>query len=408
MPALLARHAEAQIREAMKDTRVVAIAGPRQSGKTTLARAIASETHAYLTLDDPATLASAHADPAGMIRRLDSAVIDEIQRAPELVLAIKRAVDENPRPGRFLITGSADILAMPKASESLAGRIEIVPLLPLSQAEIRGAPASGFLDAAFAGAFADKAVQTDDLAALVMTGGYPEAVARTGESRRRAWHRAYLRSLLDRDLRDLSHASRLDRMPDLFNLLATRAGQLVNWSSLGNDARLDGKTVEHYLRLLEQLYLVRRLPAWSGNQTQRLVSTPKLHFIDSGLLASTLGLNAAQVMLDRSPLGPALETFVHGELLKASHLSADPVNLSHYRDKDMLEVDFVLERSGDIVGVEVKAAASVTAADFRGLKRLRDRVGAQFRSGIVLFDGEQVLPFGDRLFAAPIAHLWTP
>ncbi len=390
----------------MTDTRVVAIAGPRQSGKTTLARSIAGDTYTYLTLDDPAVLSAALSDPAGLVRRLDRAVIDEVQRAPELVLAIKLSVDEDLRPGRFLITGSADILAMPKAAESLAGRVEIIPLLPLSLAEINGNGPSTFLENAFSRAFKDPQVQATDMTQRVLAGGFPEALARSSGRRRRDWHRAYLKSLLDRDLRDISSAARLDRMPEIFALLAARAGQLVNWSSLGNDARLDGKTVERYVSLLEQLYLVWRLPAWSGNETQRLVSTPKLHFIDSGLLASTLGMTDAEVAIDRSPLGPVLESYVLGELLKAVPLHARDLTLSHYRDKDQVEVDFVIEADrGDVVAVEVKASATVRATDFHGLKRLKDRVGKRFACGIVLYDGTHVLPFGDRLLAVPLSSL---
>jgi uncharacterized protein len=372
----------------MTDTRVVAIAGPRQSGKTTLARSIAGDTYTYLTLDDPAVLSAALSDPAGLVRRLDKAVIDEIQRAPELVLAIKQSVDEDLRPGRFLITGSADILAMPKAAESLAGRVEIIPLLPLSLAEITGNGPSTFLEKAFSGAFRDPEAPAIDMTQRVLAGGFPEALTRPSDRRRRDWHRAYLRSLLDRDLRDISSAARLDRMPDIFALLSARAGQLVNWSSLGNDARLNGKTVERYVSLLEQLYLMRRLPAWSGNQTQRLVSTPKLHFIDSGLLASTLGMTDTEVAVDRSPL------------------HARDLTLSHYRDKDQVEVDFVIEADrGDMVAVEVKASATVRTTDFHGLRRLKDRVGKRFACGIVLYDGAHILPFGDRLLAVPLSSL---
>jgi predicted AAA+ superfamily ATPase len=402
------RHAESRVREALTDTRVVAIAGPRQSGKTTLARKIAGETHSYLTLDDPAVLAAATTDPSGLIRRLDRAVIDEIQRAPNLTLAIKQAVDEDRRPGRFLITGSADILAMPKAAESLAGRIEIVTLLPLSRSEIAGRPPSSFIARAFDGNVVNASQGKAGLPELVLAGGYPEGIARLTERRRRDWHRAYLRSVLERDAREISSAERLDRLPDLFGLLAARAGQLLNWSALGNDARLDGKTVERYVRLLEQLYLVRRVPAWSGNQTQRLVSTPKLHFVDSGLLATTLNLATAQIALDRSPLGSTLESFVFSELAKAASVADDELMISHYRDKDQVEVDFVIENgAGLVLGIEVKASSSVQASDFRGLRRLKDRVGSRFAQGILLYDGKHVLPFGEKLNATPISALWA-
>lgn len=405
---MLPRHAEQAIRSALADTRVVAIAGPRQSGKTTLAKAIAAKTHDYITLDDPALLSAARADPVGLIRRLDRAVIDEIQRAPELVLAIKQAVDERPEPGRFLITGSADLLAMPKAAESLAGRVEIVELLPLSVAEIERRPPSAFLDRLFAGEAPTAPPSNFDLPDLLFRGGYPEAVARSDPRRRRDWHRAYLRSVLDRDLRDIAAADKLDRMPQLVALLAARAGQLVNWSGLGADARLDGKTVERYVRLLENLFLVRLLPAWSTNRTQRLVSTPKAQFLDAGLLASLLNLPTRDLRLDRSPLGPVLEGFVFAEILKTPLLKERDIRLSHYRDKDQMEVDLVLEDDqGRVAGIEVKASATVSASDFRGLRRLMERAGDRFAGGALLHDGERTLSFGGRLFAAPISALWA-
>jgi uncharacterized protein len=241
----------------------------------------------------------------------------------------------------------------------------------------------------------------------VLAGGYPEAFARKEGRRQRDWHRAYVRSILDRDLRDISSADRLDRMPELFALLAARAGQLANWTALGNAAKLDGKTVERYARLLEALFLVRRLPAWSGNDTQRLVSTPKLHFLDSGLLASVSGVTAEHIALDRGPLGAALECFVLSELIKAPAARDLGVRFSHYRDKDKVEVDIVMEdAAGRIVGVEVKASSTATGQDFKGLRRLKERVGDRFRLGIVLHDGEHVLPFGPGLFAAPVSLLW--
>jgi hypothetical protein len=251
-----------------------------------------------------------------LIRRLDRAVIDEIQCAPELVLAIKQSVDERPEPGRFLITGSADLLAMPRAAESLAGRVEIVELLPLSVAEIEGVGPSRFLERLFESDVPSAPSPTSDLPTLLFRGGYPEAAARSDLLRRRDWHRAYLRSVLDRDLRDIASVDKLDWMPQLVALLAARAGQLVNWTGLGNDARLDGKTVERYVRLLETLFLVRLLAAWSRNATRRLVSTPKVHFLDAGLLASLLNVPMRDFSLDRSPLGPVLESFVFAELLK--------------------------------------------------------------------------------------------
>lgn len=409
------RFAERYIREALADTRVVAISGPRQSGKTTLARKIASVGRAYLTLDDEAVLASARRDPSGFVRGLDTAVIDEIQRAPELLVAIKRSVDEDPRPGRFLITGSADLQAIPRTQDSLAGRIEVVPLLPLAQAEIHRRPEPPrFVDAAFAGeGFSiqgSPSLWLPDQGAVetVLAGGYPDVLTRRSERRRTDWCQAYVAAILTRDLADIATAEKVGRVPNLVEVLAHHAGDLVNWSTLGARLGLDADTVQRYVTLLEHLFLVRRVRAFGGNDLKRVVSTPKLHFLDSGLLSALLSLSADRLRLDRQPLGPALEAFVFGELTKACAWSEARPTIYHYRDKDQVEVDFVLEDARRaVIGVEVKAAATVRDSDFRGLRRLQFLMGDRFRLGVVLYDGDQALPFGDRLVAAPLPILWS-
>lgn len=406
------RYAEGAIREALADTRVVAISGPRQAGKTTLARKIAGRERTFLTLDDAAVLASARRDPNGLVRSLDTAVIDEIQRAPELLLAIKQSVDEDTRPGRFLITGSADLQAIPRTQDSLAGRIEVVPLFPLAQAEILGHPhPPRFIDAAFAGDVPRPPDATgfdpDDAVAAVLAGGYPDAVARRNERRRADWYRAYVSAILTRDLADLATLDKIARVPNLVEVLAHHAGDLVNWANLGGKLGLDAATVQRYVTLLEHLFLVRRVRAYSGNDLKRVVSTPKLHFLDSGLLAGLLGLDAGRLRLDRQPLGPVLEAFVFAELTKLAGWSDVRPAIYHYRDKDQVEVDFVLEdaRRG-VVGIEVNAAATVRDSDFKGLRRLQAHLGDRFRLGLVLYDGDRPLPFGERLVAAPLSVLW--
>lgn len=406
------RYAEGAIREALADTRVVAISGPRQAGKTTLARKIAGRERTFLTLDDAAVLASARRDPNGLVRSLDTAVIDEIQRAPELLLAIKQSVDEDTRPGRFLITGSADLQAIPRTQDSLAGRIEVVPLFPLAQAEILGHPhPPRFIDAAFAGDVPRPPDATsfdpDDAVAAVLAGGYPDAVARRNERRRADWYRAYVSAILTRDLADLATLDKIARVPNLVEVLAHHAGDLVNWANLGGKLGLDAATVQRYVTLLEHLFLVRRVRAYSGNDLKRVVSTPKLHFLDSGLLAGLLGLEAGRLRLDRQPLGPVLEAFVFAELTKLAGWSDARPAIYHYRDKDQVEVDFVLEDAQrGVVGIEVKAAATVRDSDFKGLRRLQAHLGDRFRLGLVLYDGDRLLPFGERLVAAPLSTLW--
>jgi hypothetical protein len=406
----IVRRARALVEISLADTRVVAIVGPRQAGKTTLARQFAGPDRPYLTLDAAGTLEAAKTDPVGFVRGLNHAIIDEVQRAPELILAIKESVDRDPRPGRFLLTGSANIRTLPTIADSLAGRMALITLLPVAQAELHSTPGQ-FLDRIFAGEdlpFTSGAVVGDDLLDIVLRGGYPEAVRRATSARRRAWQEDYIAEVLDRDVRDIANIDQLGRLPRLLNVLAEHAGQLVNHSSFGAALGLSSVTAQKYLSILERLFLVQTVPPWSTNRLSRLVKTPKLHFLDTGLLAALRDVGEEELRSDRTGFGPLLESFVVSEVLKLATWSGVRVRLSHFRTKNQAEVDLVLEdRRGRIVGVEVKASATVRAGDFAGLRRLQDAVGPKFIRGLVLYDHDAVVPFGEKLHAAPVSHLWT-
>ncbi len=408
--ALIARHAEARVRSAMVDTRIVAIVGPRQSGKTTLARRIAdSDGRQFVTLDDEQSRRFAQDDPTGFTRGLKRAVIDEIQRAPDLILALKRIVDEDPRPGRFLITGSVELFAGSLSPDSLAGRVETVELLPFSQAEIVGTQPSSFVDRAFAGDFAalEVAGRTDGLAERVVRGGFPEALSRSAPARHRSWLRNYARMIAEHDVREIARVSKRGALPRLIDHAAAAAGGLLNMSGLGTRLGVDGKTVDRWLVLLEHMFLIRRVHAWHRSDLKRLVKAPKLQFLDSGLLAALRGVDVAGIADDRQRLGPLLECFAYTELAKAAALSNDMTTISHYRDKSGVEVDFVLERSpGAIVGIEVKSRATAHPRDFKGLRRLKDAVGDSFASGILLHDGDRIQQTAPGLYAMPVKMLW--
>ncbi|MFZ5519753.1 MAG: ATP-binding protein [Pseudomonadota bacterium] len=409
MPDLLPRYACERIRLALTDTPVVLVNGPRQCGKTTLVRSFASDSRPYFTLDDETVLAAAQADPVAFLRGLDGAVIDEVQRSPALLRTLKLTVDQDRRPGRFLLTGSANLLTLPQVADSLAGRMEVVPLLPLSGAEVMG-QRPAFLRLAFEGRLPGAASgwQAQALVDAVLTGGYPEMRTRTQPERRRAWARDYVNGIVQRDIRDLADVGRLDQMPRLLRALAAHAGQLTNFSQLGGQLGLDDKTCRRYAGLLEQVFLVRRLEPWHRNGLKRLVKTPKLHFVDSGLLAALQGVTHERLAQDRTRFGALLETFVLGELLKQAGWETDPPRPSFFRTRDGDEVDVVLERDdGSMVAVEVKAAATVTAADFKGLQMLGQAAGDALALGVVLYDGDKALPFGDRLWAAPIGALFA-
>ena len=407
----VARHAEARIRTALTDTRIVAIVGPRQSGKTTLARRIArSDGRPFITLDDEQFRRFAENDPTGFMRGQRTAVIDEIQRAPGLILALKQSVDEDPRPGRYLITGSVDLFRSSISPDSLAGRVETIALLPFSLAEIAGAGVPDFLDRAFAADFPNLVVTgpTPDLIGSAVSGGYPEALSRAVPARRRDWLLAYARALTERDVSEIAAVGKRDEMSRLIDHAAASAGQLLNLSRLGSQLGVDGKTIDRWLALLEHMFLIRRIRAWHRNELKRLVKTPKLHFLDSGLLAALQRVDVKDIERDRWKLGPLLECLVHTELAKAAALSVEATGISHYRDKDQVEVDLVLERrSGDIVGIEVKANATVRPRDFQGLARLQSAAGERFTCGIILHDGDRVQQTAPRLFAMPVEMLWS-
>lgn len=402
------RRIEPRIADAMLDTPVVLLAGPRQAGKTTLVRQMAGNELRYLTLDDELTLLSAREDPVGMIRSLDRAVIDEIQRAPQLLLAIKKSVDEDRRPGRFLLTGSANLMALPTVADSLAGRMETLSLLPLSQSEIEGG-LENWIDSVFSGRIPKPGTlaQGNDLVDRVLRGGYPEAISRPSAKRRAAWAKQYLDAIIQRDVRDVAGIEKLDQLPRFLRALAQTAGQMCNYTQLGGQVGLDGKTASRYIGILEQMYLLKRIDVWARNRLNRVVKTPKLQFIDSGLLATLLDLTSDEVQRDRTRFGNVLETFVFAELLKHTITANGDFRLMYYRDTDKFEVDVVIESAaGHLIGVEVKAAATVKENDLRGLRKLSSLAGDQFKMGILLYDGEETMPLGDGIWAAPLSTLW--
>ena len=373
-----------------------------------MVRQMATQEMRYLTLDDELTLLSARADPVGMVRSLDRAIIDEIQRAPQLLLAIKKSIDENRRPGRFLLTGSANLMALPAVADSLAGRMETLTLLPLSQSELYGSTAN-WVDAAFSGRLLKVAMPVVGAALVeaVLRGGYPEAISRTNARRRTVWARQYIDAIIQRDVRDVASIEKLDQLPRFLRSLAQVSGQMCNYTQLGGQVGLDSKTAARYVGVFEQMYLLKRVEVWARNRLKRVVKTPKLQFVDAGLLATLLDLGPAEAQKDRSRFGNALETFAYGELLKHTATAEDDYRLLYYRDVDMFEVDVVIENAaGQLIGVEIKAAATVKASDLHGLKKLASVAGDQFKMGVLLYDGTETMPLGDRLWAAPLSTLW--
>ncbi|HEX4101339.1 MAG TPA: ATP-binding protein [Pseudonocardiaceae bacterium] len=414
---LLPRRANENVRAALADTRVVVINGARQTGKTTLARLIMEGfSGAELRyLDEAAVRSAAQADPALFVRHDGLLVLDEVQRVPDLLLAIKHAVDVDPRPGRFLLTGSARLLALRDIPDLLPGRSETIELWPLSQGEI-DRTAEGFVDAVFehgaeqmvAQTVTQSALRREDYLERALRGGYPEAVRRTDLGRRARFFESYVSDLISRDVRQVAEIERPADMRRLLNLISASMATLSIPAAFANRLRLPASTVKRYLDLLELLYVVRRIPAWSTNLTTRAVATPKLTVVDTGLAGYLAGTTLKRAQHPTAPVGPLMENFVLGELARQLSWANDPVRLCHYRDRDQNEIDAILERaSGEVVAVEVKAAETVRSEDFRGIRHLARRLGDQLHAGIVLYAGRQALPFGERLCALPISTLWT-
>ena len=406
------RNIQPKVEAALQDSPVVLLNGARQTGKTTLVRKIAEDRPGttYFTLDDAATLAAAASDPAGFLAGLDGlAIIDEVQKAPGLLPAMKIRIDRNRQPGRFLLTGSADVLVLPQVSESLAGRMEIFTLWPFSQGEIEEVE-DRLLDLLFEKrlntSFQDADLQQNWISRL-LRGGFPEALRRSDKERRQAWFSAYVTSIIQRDIRDLANIEGLTEMPKLLSLIAARVGNLMNKSEFSRGAQLPYTTLNRYFSLLQLTFLVAPLPAWSSNLGKRLTRSAKLHLCDSALAAHLSGLTQAR--LDRQPemKGPLLENFVVMEMRKQASWARTPVSLFHYRTMAGKEVDLVLEdRAGRIVGVEVKASSKLTNKDFKGLRDLAEAAGKSFHRGIALYTGESCIPFGDNLHALPVSALW--
>jgi hypothetical protein len=407
---LYPRFAADRLTEALEDSPAVLIHGPRQSGKTTLAQRVGRRAgYAYLGFDDEAIRSVAMADPVGFVADLPPRVIlDEVQHVPQLFVTLKAAIDRDRRPGRFVLTGSTNVLLLPKLSDSLAGRMAIVRLHPLAQCEIERKRPS-FLERLFSAGFKMHPFERlgPAMAEHIVTGGYPAALKLPAGRRRARWYAAYLEAIVQRDVRELARIASLDVVPRLLTAAAAQTARLVNVSDLTAPFALSRPTIRDYLTLLSRVFLLEELPPWHVNRLSRLVKTPKLHVGDTGLACALLGADVAALKADRALLGQLLETFVLQELRRQASWHKQPLAFHHFRDRDGYEVDIVIERGAlAIAGIEVKAAATVTAADFRGLRKLKDAAGRRFACGVVLYDGTMSLPFGDSMYAVPTRALW--
>ncbi|WP_205547861.1 ATP-binding protein [Leucobacter sp. wl10] len=409
MGRILPRRSRNAIEDALADTRVVLITGARQCGKSTLVNQVTRARDAeWRSLDRAATRQAALFDPTSFVEADDLLVIDEVQRAPELLLSIKERVDADPRPGQYLLTGSAQVLGLRSVPDALPGRMETIELWPLSQGEIDETP-DGFIDAVFTQGSdfrCPSELRRDDYIERIVRGGFPEAVAREGK-RRESFFDNYISDIINRDVIQLSEIERGAQMRALVRMLAARSGGLLVPGSLANALGLPQTTVARYLGLLEEVFLIKRIPAWSRNLSARATSTPKVALVDSGVAANLLGQDAKSLRHPESPLGGLLESFVTMELSRQLSWSRTRAEMHHYRTKDKVEVDIVLEdRRGRVIALDVKASATVRSDDFRGIDHLAARLGGDLVVGVVLYTGTETLAFGEKKIAVPISAIW--
>lgn len=405
------RYLKDSILRSFKASPVTLLIGPRQSGKTTLMRQIGEELGMdYITFDSLKQLVAAQDDPEGFINALSKPVIiDEVQRVPQISLPIKLKVDQKRELGFFSLTGSANPLIAPKLNDSLAGRMFIVHMWPLSMGEILKKK-SRFLELAFDPSFhfsENLPLSRKDMVEMFSAGGYPNALELDSDMRDR-WYDNLLTTILERDVQDMTNIMRPREIAKLLNILAARSSNLLNLSELSRVSSIPLSTLSHYMVLLEALFLIIRQPAWHQNRTKRLIKMPKLYFGDTGLLMNQLRMGPEAVLGDGRMLGAILENFVFLELKKLSTWSLQPVEFYHFRTQRGIEVDIVMEnRAGQIIGIEVKASETITSDDWKGLEILGEEMGEKMVRGIIFYPGKEVVAIGKNRIAIPISSLWN-
>ncbi len=405
---MLQRNISRRVSQALEDSPITLIHGARQTGKTTLARAFTNGRN-FVDFDDVSNVASARQNPKGFVDGLaEEVVLDEIQRVPEIILPIKSSVDRNRRPGRFLLTGSAHVLMLPNLADSLAGRMEIVSLWPLSQGELAGRE-DRFLDRLLdEDADLSPTGAKDDPWERILVGGFPDALQRPTLERRQNWFSSYVTSIIERDVRDVNEVQNLHDLPRLLQLLATRIGSLLNYSDVSRSLSIPHSTLRRHFALFQAVFMVRLLSPWSTNLGTRLVKSPKLYFLDTGLVSALLSIDRERIQRESALAGSLMENFVVMELTKQATWNRSHPQLFHFRSRTGTEVDVIAEApDGRVAAVEIKSSASVSSGDFRGIRALSDLVGKRFVRGVVLYTGDQTVPFGDKLFAVPLHALWS-
>jgi len=407
---VIQRKIKPQLMAALSDSPVVLIHGARQTGKSTLVKSLAENDYPakYITFDDSSILSAAHNNPHDFISGYsENLIIDEVQRAPEIFLAIISSVDKNKRLGKFILTGSANVLLLPKISESLAGRMEILRLFPFAQNEISRSTKNLVEEFSKNTFNPNHPINSDNLINKVLSGGFPEMLTRQDRKRQKVWFNSYITTILQRDVRDIANIEKINELPKLLSLFASRAGTLFNYAEFSRSSGMAQTTLKRYVSLFEAIFMVHVLPAWSGNLSKRLIKTPKIYLNDTGLLSHLVGFEKGKTISDALMWGRILENFVLMEMLKQASWSDLILSLYHYRTASGQEIDFVIERNdGKIIAVEVKATSKIDTKDFNHIKAFSDETKDKFLRGILFYTGSEIIPFSKNLFALPINALW--
>jgi len=399
------------LQDGLQTRRIVMLTGPRQSGKTTLVQQLISKHVEYRTLDDAIFRKAAEEDPhlfvEGILSRR-TLIIDEVQKVPDLLSAVKKVADQDNRPGQFLLTGSANIQSLPTVQESLAGRVGNIRLRPLSQGEIGGRKAD-FLDRAFTQSFRGKTTHYDRHTVIDMAfrGGFPEPV-RLGNTQRKGWHADYVDALIAHDLADVAHIRQRHVMRELVEILAAWSSKFLDITKISSGLAIERKTLASYISALQSLYLIEAVPAWNKTDYARVGKQAKLMMTDSGMMTALLGWKPNDLAMDPDKPGKLLETFVHHELSCQIDAAEEACKLYHYRDREKREIDFLIARADrSLLGVEVKSGVTVKGQDFKHLKWFKENLaGTRTFVGLILYAGEVAVPFGKDMWAVPYGNLW--
>ncbi len=409
------RNLKYPIIEALQDTPVIVLNGARQVGKSTFCKLLLEESvinAQIITLDDPSTLLAAQSDPLGFLEGLNKhLIIDEVQRAPELLLSIKKLIDEDRKERRIILTGSADVMSLPKIADSLAGRIEIHNLWPLSQDELRGQKSS-FIDLLIStdSTFPSSKTPWEEIVQMIVDGGYPETLTRKTSSRKSKWFESYISSVLQKDIRELSNIEGLSQIPNILQLIGTRVGSTINLSDISRLSGIKNTTLQRYMALLEYVFLIFKIPAWTPNSEGQFVKSPKIFLNDTGLLCHLRGESVASLLANKTRCGAFFENFIVLEIIKQISWSDHDLKPYHFSIHKGAEVDLVLEdRAKGLYGIEIKATATLKEQDFKGLKQLAKLAGDNFKKGIVIYNGDQFLAGfgGPNLYAIPVSAIWN-